>query len=468
MPTDFHDWSDFGISNGILYDFDGKTSSNETISHINLQTGATAATYNSASLGFVPRQVAIDWTEKIYNTGTAATASTGTIVPYGNGAITTAQQYNIIKGGIATSGSWGDAAEAFKPKADFGDAPASFDPDPLAPAMHELSSTLKLGTNEDVEWNKEAVPGANADVDGSDEDGLPFVPIFNPIAGNYLAQVSVFNNTGSPAFLCAWLDYNGNGLFDAGEGKIQTINSSTTAQSAYLYWPTISSSLANGSFTYLRIRITTGSMTTSSATGYFGDGEVEDYKVTVNQYPLSLKLETFNAEKLSNREARLSWNVSNEIAYTTYELQKSSDSKNWNQIYVNKTIQAKDFSSFQYIDRLLEGNNFYRLKITGSDGVITYSSIKNISLQNEVMLNITPNPASSFVTVALNSTKNASGKLQIINMAGEISYEQQITVTSGKNTFSLPQVSNLAVGMYQVNIILDNAFYSKKLLIKKH
>jgi len=94
--TDDHDWGDFAISNGVLYDFDGKSGGSlENIYHINLQTGATDATYNSAALGFVPRQVAVDWTEKIYNTGTAATSSTGTIVPYTNGTINTTQHSKI-------------------------------------------------------------------------------------------------------------------------------------------------------------------------------------------------------------------------------------------------------------------------------------------------------------------------------------------------------------------------------------
>ncbi len=57
IPTDGHDWSDFAISNGVLYDFDGKAGGSlENVYHINLQTGATNASYNSATLGFVPRQ----------------------------------------------------------------------------------------------------------------------------------------------------------------------------------------------------------------------------------------------------------------------------------------------------------------------------------------------------------------------------------------------------------------------------
>ena len=78
-------------------------------------------------------------------------------------AVNTAQEHDITYNGAAISGSWGDAAEAFKPKTDFGDAPASYDPGGSDPATHEVTTTLYLGSAVDIEFTKKTSAAADAD-----------------------------------------------------------------------------------------------------------------------------------------------------------------------------------------------------------------------------------------------------------------------------------------------------------------
>ncbi|MEO7983960.1 MAG: GEVED domain-containing protein, partial [Bacteroidota bacterium] len=262
-----HDWSDIGMSNGILYDFDG-ANGDEDFYVYNMQTGAL--TNYTPAAGIVGRQIAVGWDEKLYN------VETGTITQYNGtnghtGATHTITSTPAIPGG----GSWGDAGEAFRPFVDYGDAPATYDPVTGDPAVHDSSgTTLRIGAAFNTEGAKRGVTSAEDPYD----DGVSTVPFLPSGAGNYLAQVSVFNNTGANATLTAWLDYNGNGVFNTGEGITQTVGSSASAQLKYLYWPSITVPMANGSVTYLRIRITStaNGMTTANPTGYFANGEVED------------------------------------------------------------------------------------------------------------------------------------------------------------------------------------------------
>lgn len=107
-------------------------------------------------------------------------------MPYNyNGTVNAAQNYTVTLNGVPPSGSWGDCSEAFRPLCDFGDAPASYDPDPWSPAVHERDTALRIGPTFDREWNK--ISSLPADADGADEDGLAFVPILSPITGSYLA-----------------------------------------------------------------------------------------------------------------------------------------------------------------------------------------------------------------------------------------------------------------------------------------
>ena len=78
--TLLHDWSDFGINDGVLYDFDG-ASSNRDFYHKNLLTGTTV-NYSPSPSSLVPRQTGVDWTGQVYNVGSPSASASGTIVPY--------------------------------------------------------------------------------------------------------------------------------------------------------------------------------------------------------------------------------------------------------------------------------------------------------------------------------------------------------------------------------------------------
>lgn len=111
----------------------------------------------------------------------------------------------------------------------------------------------------------------------------------------------MFNNTGANATLCAWADFNNNGIFETGEGITQTIASSTTTQTVSLYWTGITDILPDNTYTYLRIRISSAinGMTAANATGYFSDGEVEDHRILVTFDPLVVKVADFIVQKLN-------------------------------------------------------------------------------------------------------------------------------------------------------------------------
>jgi len=466
--TDNHDWGDFAISNGVLYDFDGKSGGLENIYHINLQTGATAATYNSAALGFVPRQVAVDWTEKIYNTGAAATSSTGTIVPYTNGTINTAQQYAITIGAVSPSGSWGDATGSFKPKADFGDAPASFDADPLAPAMHEIDANLRLGTTFDEEWNKTA--SANADADGGDEDGLAYVALLNQNSGNYYTQVNVYNNTGTNATLAAWVDFNNNGIFETGEGITKTVITSSVNQVVDLNWTGIVNSLAAGTNVYLRIRLTSAAnnMTTANPTGYFGNGEVEDYKVIVNYTPLDVTIVDFSAKKIADEKASIKWRVSDEVAGTKYELQRSKDHQTWTTIYSKTALVAAATLDYEFIDEhAIKPVSYYRVKYVDAVGKMHFTTIRKIQFSLLNAINVYPNPAKNDARLEIDSKEQATSEIFIRDVSGKIIHSQPITILKGLNSFPLNFIHRVANGIYTIQLALPGQQYIQKLMIKK-
>lgn len=119
----------------------------------------------------VPRQVSVPWTRQNVSSGSPSAVSAGYLTPYnGNGTVNTALHQTMTYQGVAVAGSWGDAGEAFKPKTDFGDAPASYDPAGIDPGTHERNDSIRIGNTIGIEWNKHT--SSDATGDGAEEDGI--------------------------------------------------------------------------------------------------------------------------------------------------------------------------------------------------------------------------------------------------------------------------------------------------------
>lgn len=454
-----HDWSDIGIVDSLIYDFDGAAGNTDFFIY-NMNTG-NVTNYTPAS-GVTPRQVAIGWDERIYNVD-------GNIVQYNGTNGTTGSTYAITSTpAIPGGGSWGDAAEAFRPFLDFGDAPATYDPGGGDPAVHDTSTTvLRIGSSVSDEWLKRGVSASNDTYD----DGISFVPILSPGTGSYLAQVSVFNNTGSNATLIAWLDYNDNGVFDASEGISQTVSSSASAQNLWLYWSGFSTPLANGSYTYLRVRITSSSngMTTSNPTGYFPDGEVEDYRITVDNFPLAVNLLSFNAKIVGKNKVQTNWIMLDEEGVVGYEIERSSDNSNWNSISILSRKNGNTGNEYEYFDlNPYAGQSYYRLKILKGDGSVKYSEIKSIFIQKQFNeINIFPNPASDHITISVFASQKTNATLKISDVSGRLLKQIPLQLNKGENSQRIELGKNFSSGMYLISISTNEEKNSRFIMINK-
>lgn len=475
-----HDWSDIGVTNnGMMYDFDGARN-DSMYYHFDLMSGQRTQFLPSGAGNIGPKQLAIDWQENIYNmgglpSGTPLTIG-GYIVPYSyNGTVNNAQNHlvNTMPGPVYPTGSWGDCSEAFRPLCDFGDAPASYDPNPWSPAVHEKDTAIRIGATWDREWLKLSSSLANGD--GADEDGMSWVPIFSPGASNYLGYVTVYNNTGETATLIAWLDFNGNGLFDSGEAcqAQAAVPSMPSMQGRYIYWPSAPTSLPNGSFTYLRIRLVRGSagMTNANSTGYYDHGEVEDYRVVVDNFPLKATLLSFNAKVITSGNVELKWTSSDEENFNGYEIQRSDNNVRWSPLSFShaKGNNLATEIVYSYNDmHPLTGKSFYRLKLVSGDGKFKYSEVKTITIQKSIeQIIIYPNPASDMAGLRIDLSVDAVASIIIIDVNGRRLYSQTSVIHKGINNINLPVTDKLSSGLYFVQVEINGELFSRKLIIKK-
>jgi hypothetical protein len=458
------DWADFGVVDGKLVDFNGRESY-YAFHHMDLLSNSVTR-YNVAS-GVIPRQTGIDWQGNMYNIGIpGSTGTIGTIVRYnGTTGLVSSTSVPITFNGINLTGSYGDAAEAFKPKLDFGDAPASYE-GTGDPAVHEVDSRLMLGTSVDIEWEKRGATAlANMDID----NGLAYTTILSD-NGTYLTSVTALNNTGAPATVAAWLDFNGDGIFTADEGITVTIPSSPLMQAVDLYWDNAGTQLPANTNTYLRIRITSAAngMTTSNSTGYFYDGEVEDYRVLIELSALTANLINFNAKKINNKHVKLQWTIADEKNISSYILEKSSNGRTWNQIFNQPAANNHSKITYEFDDYNIDGaTNYYRVKVIRANNSFFQSDMKKIVIQNITQINFSPNPASNYLNITIQSDATSNAKILLTDMSGRIVVEKNIVVQQGNNQINMPFNKSLAPGIYNASVLMNNEMIKQKIVVAK-
>jgi hypothetical protein len=474
-----HDWGDFIIKDGILYDFNTARSggscgsynwSNSSVIHYDMTGGNVTFTYphtglSSATFG---GQVGMNWAGNIYTFwyNCNPNPDVGGVQKYNLNGTFAANANIIVVAGQAWPGGAGDASDPFRPKCDFGDAPVTYDPNPVSPAVHERSDNIRLGNARDSEMVKKGITGTE-DAD----DGLAFVQVLDPNAGTYLTQASVFNNSGANATVCAWLDYNGNGVFNASEGITVTVPSSASSQLIWLYWPSISTSIPLGNSTYLRVRITSASagMTTAMPTGFFFNGEVEDYRVTVNSWGLlSIQNSDFNAQLTKANTAKLTWGLTDECDIIFYSIEKSTNNSDWSPVKFVSTQMKPGPVNYEVIDgNVSNGITYYRLKTTQKNGQVTTSVIKQITNKvNRFSLSVTPNPAISKAVVNISSAFAERATLEVINNLGMVVYKTNLDIKKGTNSVELP-ASGFVSGTYVVNLFTGSQSVHQSLIINK-
>jgi GEVED domain/Secretion system C-terminal sorting domain len=482
MPTDdgvntiLHDWADFVVNDGVLYDFDGAGVTTQTdVSHVNMTTAATT-NYHIPS-GWTPGQPTVDWAGNILQ---LYALTSGSIVPYvapyniGSGTIGTRTNLTSTPAYTPAIPSLGDAAEGFKPLSDFGDAPATYDPAAGDPAVHELDANLRLGAAESEEWvTRGQTVLANAD---NNEDGLGAAPSllnFNGMVNYSVPNISVYNNTGANATLIAWLDYNMNGVFEAGEGRTATVPTSAAAQLITLNWTSIFVPSTAATATFLRIRLTSAAngMTTANMTGYMPNGEVEDYRVVLG-INLPVEITNFEVQKGNGKTANLQWNTSGNIAENAaFEIERSADAQQWTKAgVINTMLTDPNTSLFSFNDAaVLSGKSYYRIKIVAKDGRFKYTDIRSIVFANiKEKITVSPNPATDYITVQLTAEHAAAVKIGLFDHSGKLVYQKNVAVSAGSNNIRLSDINSPAPGLYYIKINIGEESFTEKLIIAKN
>jgi hypothetical protein len=175
---------------------------------------------------------------------------------------------------------------------------------------------------------------------------------------------------------------------------------------------------------------------------------------------LPVEMTFFIAERENNNIA-LTWETATEENNEGFEVQRSTDGKNWEYVdFVAGQGNTLETSNYHFIDESpIAGINYYRLKQVDFDGQFEYSNIVNIQTiesSKHQTINIYPNPVTDELTI-----ENGQGTAIIYNAVGQS--VQEVNIDASKVQLN---VSELPQGIYTIHIRKTNGESITKQFVK--
>jgi Secretion system C-terminal sorting domain len=139
------------------------------------------------------------------------------------------------------------------------------------------------------------------------------------------------------------------------------------------------------------------------------------------EMPLPLILKNFTAKNY-NGQIKLNWETINEVNVRYFEIQRSEDSKKFEEIGTVNPNNNSEKSNYDFLDSKAANTQiiYYRLKMVDFDGKINFSKVEAIKINKNNTITISPNPVNNIMSINLNQNLDllyTNG--QIVNIKGQ-------------------------------------------------
>lgn len=171
--------------------------------------------------------------------------------------------------------------------------------------------------------------------------------------------------------------------------------------------------------------------------------------VIVTVSPIPVKLEYFYGNSHAHGNL-LNWKAPSTNGSANFSIERSADGLQFSSIGNIMASFERCRSPFNFTDlNPLTGKNYYRLKITDSDGKFFYSKVLAIgnNKQNFEITAITSDQNNT--TLYLNTTRQQTVQLKLIAADGKLVYAENRTIAAGKSNIHLT-LKHVAPGVYSI------------------
>lgn len=155
--------------------------------------------------------------------------------------------------------------------------------------------------------------------------------------------------------------------------------------------------------------------------------------------------------KRSGTEVVLNWSTSEEKNNSHFEIEKSTDGRNWKLIgIIMGNVNAANSNQYGFTDKKeFSAVMYYRILQVDLNGQKTYSSVKIVrSTENKKQANVYV-PSKNTIAIDINGEKKSNMMVTVVNLNGQVVARQLIGSASYKVTMVIPGNVN---GIFVVNM----------------
>jgi len=213
----------------------------------------------------------------------------------------------------------------------------------------------------------------------------------------------------------------------------------------------------------------TGSNFSNLGTDDPDTGTPNDPTITfLNMLPLPVRLLELSAIPMQGSIV-VSWNVSNEINMTSYEVEKSNNGRSFTKIGEVASRNSLQAHNYSFVDTApVNGVNYYRLRLIDLNAAAKYTIIVRVDLDGKNNgIRIYPNPATGqTITLQLSNMQKGDYELLFYNSLGQFAYRKVIHHDGGSASKNISLPGQLLRGIYSVQLKSDKIVFSQSLIVQ--
>ena len=156
---------------------------------------------------------------------------------------------------------------------------------------------------------------------------------------------------------------------------------------------------------------------------------------------------------------RLNWTIVSNQSVSSFEVEKSTDGKDFKTIAVLVATESFNTENYTYSDTAISADKImYRLRVLIRRSQNDFYS-RTIFVRSKMKLDdnirIMENPVRDRLSFNYNSAEAQQAAIKIYNLAGKILVNQKISSFKGNNSITIPLSSGFAPGIYVLELNTD-------------
>lgn len=183
---------------------------------------------------------------------------------------------------------------------------------------------------------------------------------------------------------------------------------------------------------------------------------------------LSLDWLTFTATLTDDKQSNLKWMTAQEQNVAYYEVERSSDGRNWSVIGEVEATNKSGQQQYQFTDdEPVMGMNFYRIRELATDDKFSFSDIQTVKVVTEQQeFEVYPNPTTDLTTIAYQLDRPTAVSIELYDVSGRRIAHPVDEKVKEAGTYQVDiQAGQFPKGLYIVMLRTKNGVLSKRLTV---